>query len=163
LLHGLTAIGPPRQTQPGAWTRRHGSGMTTNGVLQRLLGHHTTIRNLVDNYHRVEGVGPRRRILDALVGLLETHMGVEEILYAVVARLDEDAEILVEELRGDHEIIRELLDDVERAMVDPTGQGFRAGMAALVARLDEHLQLEERRLYPLAVQRLPAIALGDVE
>jgi hemerythrin superfamily protein len=126
-------------------------------AIEFLQAQHRAAERLFAAYWAAPAAGDQRPLLLELADVLTAHSTIEERHFYPALRSDE-TNALLEDSYDDHrelkEIILHLLD------VGPLDETFSAELEQLQARIQEHVAVEERELFPRARSLLGAERLA---
>jgi len=131
--------------------------MTIAEVLSR---HHRRFDELFAQIDSEMGTGDRASALYRLAHFraeLERHMQIEEkLLFPAFEKANEDTPSSFAEVRSEHVELRELVDEIERAIASGDGTAYESAATALVILMGQHHHKEECALYPMCNATLAA-------
>jgi hemerythrin-like domain-containing protein len=145
----------------GQW--KTGTPSMTRDAIGLLTQDHRKAQALFREYERISANGSAEEKFDIakkVCGELLIHMEIEEAyFYSAVQEKIGDAE-LVKHSEAEHKEAKRLIRHIGE--IDPTHQAFDSKMADLAQKIDQHVDEEERVMFPKAlVSGLDLTALGE--
>ena len=129
-------------------------------AVEYLLGQHEEIRVFCEKLRQLRNVEARRRTVSGLARLIRSHASIEEeYLYPKLESDDELAD-LVDGAYRHHEHLEEILVDLEHC--PPEDDALVAIVDELEELFEEHVTVEEERLFSWAEKSFTAAALADL-
>jgi len=124
------------------------------GAIDMLQADHRRVRTLFQHYQSTNDQSMKRRIAEQIFVELEVHAQLEEMVFypAFEAAADAEGEVLVEDARQEHLMVKELIADL-RSM-DATDEEFEPQFEALMVGVEDHVQEEETAMFPEAEEVL---------
>jgi hemerythrin superfamily protein len=125
-------------------------------ALTLLKQDHRTVEELFDRFEHLH----ERRLEDGKKGLIEEitkelsiHSAIEEqVFYPAVQRALPKGDELADELRHEHQQVKELLAELEK--MDPSSPQYDGRVHALIANVKHHVEEEEGEVFPKIGERL---------
>jgi hemerythrin-like domain-containing protein len=131
-------------------------GTESDGALAMLQAEHHTIRRLFQSYEATNDQDLRRRIAADVFTVLERHTALEDtVLYAAFAvASDAEGERLLGEAFRAHQMCALLMEEL--CELAPEDAMFAQRWHALRDQIEQHMDEEERELFPQAARLLAA-------
>ena len=122
-------------------------------AIAMLKADHQKVRDLFQHYEATRDPSAKREVAEQVFIELETHAQLEEnVFYPAVNEETEDGPALVKESLAEHEMMKNLIQDL-RSM-DPEPTEFDAKFRALLQHVEHHVAEEEAEMFPLAEEEL---------
>ena len=125
-----------------------------DGALAMLQADHHTIRCLFQSYEETHDQDLQRRIAADVFTALERHMYLEDtVLYAAFAvETDAEGEMLIGDAFRAHQLCTLLIEDL--CELEPDDAVFARRWRALRDQIEQHMDEEEREIFPQAARLL---------
>jgi hemerythrin superfamily protein len=135
-----------------AMARRHDPPKLPTDGIELLQADHREVEDLFRQYQHSKDRHTRQHIADQVCAALELHAHLEETVFypAFAAAAGEQGETLVEDARQDHQMVRDLIAELEEVH----GKKFDAKFRELMHMVQQHVQEEENALFPHAEEAL---------
>jgi hemerythrin-like domain-containing protein len=124
-----------------------------NDAIAMLTADHRQVCALFQQYADTPDPYLRQIIAEHVFAELTLHMLLEETVFypAVAEQAGEEGEQLVREALQDHQQLREFIETLQEIDNDTA---FEAGFHTLKDHVEQHIEAEETRMFPEAVQVL---------
>ncbi|MGD9765043.1 MAG: hemerythrin domain-containing protein [Candidatus Binatia bacterium] len=122
---------------------------------QLLKRQHRQVKQLFSKVEKTEDADERRQLMEEIAKNLEMHMHIEEeIFYPAVAEAASSKKIreLVPEAYEEHHVVKLVIGELPS--VDPEDERFEAKMTVLQELVDQHVEEEEKEMFPAAEKQL---------
>jgi hypothetical protein len=120
----------------------------SNAVIQMLKEDHQKVKDLFEEFKKVEDASAKRQIVETAITELEVHAKLEEgLIYpAIRPQLDEDD--LMDEALEEHHVVHLLIAELKK--MKPTDERFDAKFTVLGESVKHHIKEEEAEMLPKA-------------
>jgi hemerythrin superfamily protein len=121
-------------------------------AISLLQADHREVEDLFRQYQHAKERHTRQHLADHICTALELHARLEEMIFypAFEAAAGEAGDTLVEDVRQDHQTVRDLIAE----LADVYGKEFDARFRELMHMVQQHVQEEENALFPHAEEAL---------
>jgi hemerythrin-like domain-containing protein len=132
-------------------TRRHDTGQPEDAI-EMLRADHQKVRELFQDYEQTQDQKAKRKIAQQIFVELETHAQLEENVFypAFEQEADEDGQQLVTESIEEHQIVKDLIEDLRVLDSDSDEELFDAKFSELMDNVEHHVEEEESEMLPEA-------------
>ncbi len=132
-----------------ATTRKASRARTTrrNDIITDLTNDHDRLKALFRKFGRMkDGNAQAARIVQEACRELEIHTALEERVFYPAVRDEIRQELLIDEAEVEHESARRLMADLQR--LEPRDPRYAATFRVLMEHVGNHIEAEERRIFP---------------
>ena len=132
--------------------QQNDAGMAPTKAIAMLKADHQKVRDLFQQYQAARDQHTKRHIAEQVCIELETHAQLEEMIFypAVEEETDAEGHQLVEEARQEHQQVKGLIGELRKT----NGGEFDSRFHELMKNVEQHVQEEEREMFPLAEAEL---------
>jgi hemerythrin-like domain-containing protein len=103
----------------------------------------------------------RRRLVDQMAAGLIVHTTLEEhIFYPLVRQSVADADFVILEAIEEHHVVKLLLNELGK--ISPSDEEFAPKAAVLIQAVRQHVQREEREVFPRMRKSVGRARLGEI-
>jgi len=119
-------------------------------VTALIISEHGQLRvDMLALLHGLDPIDRRRRFQDLARNLLRHDTAEQEVIYPILARLEEGSELRSEALRQEQVIAADLTRLLRRLLWHPDGRKTRHRIEEFAGRLEQHHDFEEQSLLPV--------------